>query len=130
MTVEQSIPNPALTEMGYADHLKELRKRLIYIIAIVMATFFILLPFAQQSYTYLADPLIRILPSQTSMIATDVMATFLAPFKLNLYLAVLISFPLILHQVWLFIAPALYRSERHLGISLIGTSTGDRKSVV
>lgn len=119
-----SVPEPSFEKLKYAEHLKELRKRTIYILATVLGMFFVLLPFAQHSYRLLADPLIQLLPMQSSMIATDVIGTFLAPFKLNLYIAFLITIPITLYHVWKFITPALYQHEKKLGLTLvIGSSS-------
>ncbi|GAA5005142.1 twin-arginine translocase subunit TatC [Acinetobacter puyangensis] len=114
---------PALPAMKYSEHLKELRKRLIYIIAALLLVFFVLLPFAKHSYDILSQPLVKLLPTNTSMIATDVMSTFITPFKLNLYLAFLITIPFTLYQIWHFIAPALYQTEKKLGLAILALST-------
>ncbi|MCY6411577.1 twin-arginine translocase subunit TatC [Acinetobacter sp. VNH17] len=114
----EQIASETLKEMKYSEHLKELRKRLIYSIGAVIAIFLLLLPVAQQNYHFLAQPLISLLPSNSTMIATDVMSTFLAPFKLNIYLAILVSIPFILYQFWRFLAPALYQNEKKFGITL------------
>ncbi|MBK5649421.1 MAG: twin-arginine translocase subunit TatC, partial [Acinetobacter sp.] len=98
--------------------MKELRKRLIYSIGAVVTIFLVLLPLAQQNYHVLARPLISLLPVNSTMIATDVMGTFLAPFKLNIYLAILVSIPFILYQFWQFVAPALYQNEKRFGVAL------------
>lgn len=116
--------NSALVSMKYSEHLKELRKRLLHIIGALLLVFFALLPFAKHSYDLLSYPLVSLLPANTSMIATDVMSTFLAPFKLNLYIAFLIIIPFTLYQVWNFIAPALYQKEKKLGVILLILSTG------
>ncbi|WP_151726405.1 twin-arginine translocase subunit TatC [Acinetobacter ursingii] len=114
----EQIASETLKEMKYSEHLKELRKRLIYSIGAVLAIFLLLLPLAQKNYHFLAQPLISLLPSNSTMIATDVMSTFLAPFKLNIYLAILVSIPFILYQFWQFVAPALYQNERRFGVAL------------
>ena len=114
----EQIASETLTEMKYSEHLKELRKRLIYSIGAVLAIFLLLLPLAQKNYHFLAQPLISLLPVNSTMIATDVMSTFLAPFKLNIYLAILVSIPFILYQFWRFLAPALYQNEKKFGIAL------------
>ncbi|MDS7926784.1 twin-arginine translocase subunit TatC [Acinetobacter sp. V115_6] len=116
------IVSESLTEMKYSEHLKELRKRLIYSIGAVLAIFLLLLPLAQKNYHFLAHPLISLLPSNSTMIATDVMSTFLAPFKLNIYFAILLSIPFILYQFWQFVAPALYQKEKRFGIALVISS--------
>jgi sec-independent protein translocase protein TatC len=59
------------------------------------------------------------LPASSSMIATDVTATFMAPFKLNLFVAIVLAMPFILYQLWLFIKPALYARERYLALPLL-----------
>lgn len=111
-------------KMKYSEHLKELRTRTIYIIGNVLAVFFCLLPFSHQSYAWLAAPLVKLLPAQSSMIATDVVSTFLAPFKLNLYIAFLLTIPITLYHVWKFIAPALYKNEKKIGLGLVFSSAG------
>jgi len=112
-----------LESMKYSEHLKELRKRAIYIISGIFVVFLSLLPFAHKSYTILSEPLVKILPKNSSMIATDVMSTFLAPFKLNLYLAVLMTIPFTIYHLWKFIEPALYNVEKKLGLLLILSSS-------
>ncbi|MFW1734904.1 twin-arginine translocase subunit TatC [Acinetobacter sp. ULE_I001] len=118
----EQILSETLTEMKYSEHLIELRKRLIYSIATVLTIFLLLLPLAQHNYHFLAQPLISRLPKNSTMIATDVMSTFLAPFKLNIYFAILLAIPFILYQFWRFIAPALYQSERKFGMALVLSS--------
>ncbi|MBJ9953095.1 MULTISPECIES: twin-arginine translocase subunit TatC [unclassified Acinetobacter] len=115
--------NESLNEMKYTAHLKALRKCLIYAVSAVIAVFLLLLPWAQQSYKLLAQPLTSLLPLHSTMIATDVMSTFLAPFKLNIYLAIFLTIPFIFYQFWQFIAPALYQNERKMGFALIALST-------
>ncbi|MDP7954984.1 twin-arginine translocase subunit TatC, partial [Acinetobacter baumannii] len=53
------------------------------------------------------------------MIATDVTATFMAPFKLNLFVALMLAMPFILYEIWSFVRPALYQKERHLALPLL-----------
>ncbi len=53
------------------------------------------------------------------MIATDVTATFMAPFKLNLFVALVLAMPFILYEIWSFVRPALYQKERHLALPLL-----------
>ncbi|SPL70959.1 twin-arginine translocase subunit TatC [Acinetobacter stercoris] len=120
---DQSLLDHDLNEMKYTEHLKELRKRLLLSISVIFTTFLLLLPLAKHNYHILAAPLLSILPKNSTMIATDVMSTFIAPFKLNIYLAVLISIPFILYQFWRFIAPALYQHEKKLGIILTVSSS-------
>lgn len=104
-------------------HLAELRTRLLRSALAVLAAMLVLVPFADPLYTMLADPLLRQLPAGTQMIAIDVASPFLAPFKLVLMLAVLISVPVIAWQMWGFVAPGLYEHERRFALPLIVSST-------
>ena len=67
----------------------------------------------------------RIIPCFTpgTMIATQVASPFLAPFKLTVFVAVLISVPYIFYQAWAFVAPGLYLHERRLALPLLFSST-------
>lgn len=110
-------------EQPFVSHLVELRQRLVRIVFAVLLAFVFLFPFANDIYTYLATPLMKHLPEGTSMIATDVASPFLTPFKLSLVLAFFITIPFTLYQVWGFVAPGLYRSERRLVLPLVASST-------
>ena len=108
-----------LEEMPITQHLIILRRHLIKIIAILLLLFFCLLPFANESYQLLSAPLRAQLPVSSSMIATDVTATFMAPFKLNFFVALMLSMPFIIYQLWAFIKPALYEKEKSLAVPLL-----------
>lgn len=103
-------------------HLLELRNRLLRAVLGVVIVFLGLFYFSQDLYELVARPLMQVLPAGTSMIATDVTAPFLVPFKLSFYAAVVLAMPLILHQAWAFIAPGLYRHEKRFGIPLLISS--------
>lgn len=103
-------------------HLVELRSRLLRIMAIIGVIFLALLYFSRDIYAFVAKPLVTALPEGTSMIATDVAAPFLVPFKLTLYVSIFMAVPFVLHQVWAFIAPGLYRQEKRLALPLLGSS--------
>jgi len=104
-------------------HLIELRGRLIRILGAILIVFIILFPFANDLYALLARPLLAHLPEGASMIATEVASPFLAPFKFTLVLAFFAAIPLVLYQIWGFIAPGLYRDERRLILPLLFSST-------
>jgi sec-independent protein translocase protein TatC len=70
----------------------------------------------------LVEPLSSILPADGSMVATGVASPFLVPFKLTIVLAIFLSVPFILHQVWSFIAPGLYQHEKKFAIPLLLSS--------
>lgn len=108
-----------LEQMPLMQHLIVLRQYLFKIVAIILVLFFCLLPFKNYSYQLLSEPLRLQLPATSSMIATDVTATFMAPFKLNLFVALMLSMPFIIYQLWAFVRPALYKNERHLAMPLL-----------
>jgi sec-independent protein translocase protein TatC len=102
--------------------LRELRDRFRNALIAVFVAFLGLFPFANQLYTYVSEPLRSLLPEGSSMIATEVTSPFLTPFKLSLVLAVFVAMPVILAQLWGFIAPGLYKSERRIAIPLLTSS--------
>ncbi len=114
--------NPNDKELPLVQHLIELRNRLLRIIIIVLVIFLGLFYFANDIYTLTAAPLQKFLPESTGMIATDVASPFLTPFKLTLFVAVLLAAPFILHQIWAFIAPGLYTHEKRLAVPLLASS--------
>ena len=94
------------------EHLIELRRRLMWTVIGIVVCFLGMMPFAQQLYTFVAEPLMVNLPKDTSMIATDVIAPFFVPVKVTLMAAFLVSLPHTLYQIWAFVAPALYQNEK------------------
>ena len=107
---------------SFISHLVELRTRLLKCVAAVLVVFVGLMPFSNDLYTGLARPLLDKLGG-TSMIATEVAAPFLVPFKLTLFVAAAAAAPYVFYQAWRFIAPGLYRHERRLAGPLIASST-------
>lgn len=110
-------------EMTFVEHLVELRDRLLRSVLTVVVATAVLFPFDDQLYTWLARPLMKHLPAGATMIATEVASPFLTPFKLTLVVAVLVSMPVLLYQIWAFVAPGLYRHERKLIYPLVLLST-------
>ena len=110
-------------EQPFISHLLELRTRLLRIVIVVVVLIGVVSPFANQLYTLLAGPLLVHLPKGGQMIAIEVGAPFMAPFKLAAVLAVFIAIPFILYQIWGFIAPGLYTHERRMALPLLVTST-------
>ncbi|PKM21573.1 MAG: twin-arginine translocase subunit TatC [Gammaproteobacteria bacterium HGW-Gammaproteobacteria-14] len=103
-------------------HLLELRDRLLRALIAIFILFIPLFVFSQEIYTLVAKPLMDALPEGASMIATDVTSPFLVPFKLTLYISILLAMPIILHQAWAFISPGLYRHEKRFAIPLLASS--------
>ena len=111
-----------MTKDSVSNHLLELRSRLLRVFALFGILSLIGFPFATQIYSFVAAPLIEILPIGTTMIATEVASPFMAPIKLVLYLAMLFSMPWLFFQIWMFISPGLYKSEKSFAAPLM-TST-------
>ncbi len=110
-------------EQGLLSHLFELRDRLLRSVLAVLVAFICLFPFSEELYSFLAGPLLAHLPEGTSMIAIDVASPFLVPFKLVLMLAIFAAVPVILYQMWAFVAPGLYKNEKRLVKPLLVSST-------
>jgi len=117
-----STPDPVEVEQPFISHLMELRDRLLRMVAAIAVLFLALFPFGNDIYTFIADPLMSVLPPGTSMIATQVASPFLTPFKLSLMAAVFLAMPFLLYQFWAFVAPGLYQHERRLVVPLLASS--------
>lgn len=104
------------------DHLIELRSRLLRAIVGIVIVLVGLLPFANRLYGMLAQPLLDKLPKGAQLIAVEVASPFFAPIKLAFFLALLITMPWLLYQLWAFVAPGLYRRERRLALPLLASS--------
>jgi sec-independent protein translocase protein TatC len=113
---------PDQPEMPLIEHLLELRNRLLKMVLAVMVCFAFIYPFANELYLWLSEPIRSLLPVGQSMIATDVTSPFFAPLKLALVLAVFAAIPIILYQLWSFIAPGLYAHEKKIAFPLLFTS--------
>ena len=109
-------------EKGFMSHLIELRDRLMRMVLVVLVLFLSLFAFSEQIFTYVANPLLSLMPEGTSMIATGVASPFLVPFKLVLMVSVFIAVPYLLYQMWAFIAPGLYKNEKSLAAPLLVSS--------
>jgi len=112
------------SELPLVAHLVELRDRLLRVVATVLILFLSMIYFANDLYELLAAPLMAHMPSDSTMIATDVASPFFTPFKLTLVLSIFLAMPMVLYQVWGFIAPALYTNEKKMVFPLMASSTG------
>ena len=110
-------------EQSLMSHLLEMRKRLLYAVATVSAVFLVLLPFANQLYSWFAQPLLRTLPKGGQLVAIEVASTFFVPMKLAFFVALFIATPVVLYQIWAFVAPALYQKEKNLAKPLLLAAT-------
>ncbi len=122
-TGKQDPPPEELDEQPFLSHLVELRDRVMRMVLAIIVVFLVLTPFANKLFSALAGPLTKHLPEGSSMIAIEVASPFLIPFKLTLVLAIFIAMPVILYQVWGFVAPGLYQHERKKVFPLLVSST-------
>ncbi|MEX2125943.1 MAG: twin-arginine translocase subunit TatC [Woeseia sp.] len=113
--------NEELAEGSLLSHLIELRGRLLKIGAAVVLVFIALLPFSRRIFTLVSDPLREVLPGN-ALIATAVASPLLTPFKLTFFVALFIAMPIVLYQVWAFVAPGLYKKEKRFAIPLLASS--------
>ena len=109
--------------LPFMSHLIELRTRLLKVVVFVIVVFLALSAYANEIYSFLAGPLMKHMPQNSTMIAIDVASPFFTPFKLALVVAVFISVPVILYQFWAFVAPGLYKRERRMVFPLLIAST-------
>lgn len=122
MSTENTV-KPTEQEMSLIGHLLELRDRLVRAVIAIIVVFLVLFPFANDIYSFIAEPLTRYLPEGSSMMAIGVISPFLTPLKLALIASIFLSMPFLLYQVWGFIAPALYHNEKRLAAPMLIAST-------
>ncbi len=111
-----------LQETSLLSHLIELRNRLVRACIAIAILFACLFPFSEELFTIVAQPLIDQMPEGTSMIATQVASPFLIPFKTTLWVALFAAMPVVIFQVWAFVAPGLYKKEKRFAIPLVVSS--------
>ena len=111
-----------LGEGTLLSHLLELRDRLMRAVVAVCIVAVPCLYFANDLFTVVAQPLIDQLPKGTTLIATSVVAPFMTPFKLALFVALFLAMPFVLYQIWAFVAPGLYRHEKRYALPLVLSS--------
>jgi sec-independent protein translocase protein TatC len=115
-------PEEQLAEGTLMSHLLELRSRIMKAIVAVIVVFACLTPFMNDVFEIVSKPLRDALPEGSEMIVTDVAAPFLTPMKTSFFAALFIAMPVILFQIWQFVAPGLYKREKRLAIPLLLSS--------
>lgn len=110
-------------KMSFLDHLDELRRRLVVSAASLGGGFLVALVFIGQIFEFIMRPLQEMLPAGSKLIYTEPTEAFMLQLKMAALAGVVVSAPIILWQVWLFIAPGLYRHEKRLAIPFIVMST-------
>ena len=110
-----------LAEGTLLSHLVELRSRLFKMVGAVFLVFIALLPFAKTIFNYVADPLVSVVPNG-ELLALSPVSPLTATIALTFYMALFIAMPVILYQVWAFVAPGLYLKEKRFAFPLLATS--------
>jgi sec-independent protein translocase protein TatC len=111
-----------LAEGSLISHLMELRNRLLRAVIAIGILFAPCAFFSDRLFTLVATPLMEKMPKGTSMIATSLMAPFVAPLKLALFAALFLAMPYVLFQAWAFVAPGLYKREKRFAVPLMVSS--------
>lgn len=112
-------PDGELPKMTFLDHLEELRKRLIVCFLAVGVGFFTCWAFADTIFAKLQEPLARFLPPGDTLAYTRLTAPFFLYMKVAFFAGLFVAAPVILMQLWLFVAPGLYKKERRLAAPFI-----------
>jgi sec-independent protein translocase protein TatC len=121
--VPKLTPEQEHKEQPLISHLLELRDRLLRAIVGVLVVALPMMVYAKELYGWLAKPLIEKMPAGATMIATEVASPFMTPMKFAALLGFIVAIPWVLYQVWAFVAPGLYKSERRLVVPLLASST-------
>ena len=113
------------SEAPFVSHLIELRDRLIRSVIAIALCFGVLAlwPGPSGLYDILAAPLVAHLPRGATLIATNVISPVLVPLKITLMAAFMVALPVVLYQLWAFVAPGLYSHEKKLVLPLVVSST-------
>ena len=119
MTSATEDPDSDLPKMSFLDHLEELRKRLLISLVAAAAGFLVCWAFAEQIFGKLQEPLAQFLPPGDKLAYTRLTAPFFLYMKVAFFAGLFVAAPVILLQLWLFIAPGLYKKERRLALPFI-----------
>ena len=111
-----------LAEGTLMSHLLELRDRLIRAVFAVLLACIPCFIFANELFTWVADPLVKQLPKGAVLQATSVVGPFMTPFKLAFFVGLFLAMPYVLYQIWAFVAPGLYRQEKRFAMPLLVSS--------
>ncbi|HYC88654.1 MAG TPA: twin-arginine translocase subunit TatC [Thermoanaerobaculia bacterium] len=115
----QQDPDAELPKMSFLDHLEELRKRLLISFIAVAVGFLACWAFAEPIFGKLQEPLTQFLPPGDKLAYTRLTAPFFLYMKVAFFAGLFVAAPVVLMQLWLFIAPGLYKKERRLALPFI-----------
>lgn len=106
-------------KLPFIAHLKELRDRLIICIIGVGVAFIATYYFKGPIFTFLMRPFVGVMPPQSAFIFTGVTEAFITYFKISFVAALFLASPIILYEVWMFVAPGLYETEKRYAVPFI-----------
>jgi sec-independent protein translocase protein TatC len=115
------------SRMSFFEHLVELRKRILYALGWIAGGVAIGLIVSDRAYEFLAAPMVKALRNahvSDKLVYTSPMGPLTLYITVGIYLGLVIALPFVLHQIWLFVAPGLYRNERRVVVWFIGSGTG------
>ncbi len=110
-------------KMSFLDHLDELRKRLILVAGALLVGFLICFAFINPIFEFIMVPLYEILPDGGRLAYTEPAEAFLLYIKIAALAGLVLATPVVLSQVWLFVAPGLYSHEKKFAIPFVVGST-------
>ncbi|MBI3405362.1 MAG: twin-arginine translocase subunit TatC [Acidobacteria bacterium] len=119
--------NDSRGQMSFFDHLAELRTRILHALGGLAITICVGLYFSDIAYVYLSRPMIDALRSaklEDKLVYTHPIGALELYMTVGIYLGFIIGLPWIMYQVWMFVAPGLYRRERKAGIAFLMSSVG------
>jgi len=122
---EESEHEDPAAKMSFFDHLTELRKRLLHSVAAIGVGMSIGLYYSERVFTFLAKPMLKALRDakmEDKLVYTSPLGPLHVFITVGLYLGIVSALPYVLYQLWLFIAPGLYRHERRAIASFVVSS--------
>jgi len=115
-------PEELLAEGTLMSHLLELRNRLLKAVLALFIGFIPCAIYANDLFNFIARPLVEKLPKGSTLIATSVVGPFMTPFRVSFYVALFAAMPVVLYQIWAFVAPGLYKREKRFAVPLLISS--------
>ena len=113
------LPQDNAPEESFFSHLVELRDRIIKASIAILVVFISMVYWAPDIFHALADPMLKALPAGAHMIVTDVTGSFFVPIKVTFMAAFVVALPVVIYQIWAFIAPGLYHHEKKLVLPIV-----------
>lgn len=110
------------TEQSFVEHILELKTRLLHSVLSILIIFTCMFPYLNEIYAFVAEPIINTMPKGASIISVGVISPFLTPLKMGLIFSLYLAIPYLAYQIWLFVAPALYKNEKRIIIPLVISS--------